>query len=130
MNYVVEGSFCSLCGKCRSSRARRAQHDGGWIVQICSRRTYAKTKYLLRTALRVSSNTSSLFVEVHHYHHARRPNEDRSDRTRNYSSELHAESLQKDRAELPIRSALQVREPLSVKAFTKLTEDFKRQRLH
>jgi hypothetical protein len=130
MDYVVEGSCCSLCGKCRSGRARRAQHDEGWIVQICSRRTCAKTKHLLRTASRISSNTSSLFVEVHHYHHASRPNEDRSDRTRNYSSKLHAESLQKHRAVLPIRSALQVKEPPSVEAFTKLTENFKRQRLH
>jgi hypothetical protein len=107
MDHVVERSCCSLCGKCRSGRARPAQHDRGLIAQVCSRRTCAEIKRLLRKALRTSSNASSLIVEVHHYHHTSRPNENSLHRTHIYSSELHAESLPKDHAVLPVRSALQ-----------------------
>jgi hypothetical protein len=138
MGQVFEGGCCSLCGKCRSGRARRAENDGGMIAQVCSRRTCAEIKHLLRKASRNSSNTSSLVVEVHHYHHTSRPNEDRHDRTHIYSSELHAESLPKGRAVSPVRSVLQrhgrlptIREePPSVEAFTKPSANVVRQRLY
>ncbi|RMZ74099.1 hypothetical protein GMOD_00004940 [Pyrenophora seminiperda CCB06] len=137
MSPVVEGSYCSLCGKCRSGRARRAQDDLGLIAQVCSRRTCAEIKRILRKASRTNSNTSSLVVEVHHYHHTSHPNEDRLDRTHVYSSELHAESLPKDYRVFPIRSALQCHgsppiirgEPPHVKAFTELSENVIGQRL-
>ncbi|KAF2844008.1 hypothetical protein T440DRAFT_473732 [Plenodomus tracheiphilus IPT5] len=107
MAHVVEGVYCSLCGKCRSGRARRAQDDRGFIAQVCSRQSCAEIKHLLRKASRISSNASSLVVEVHHYHHPSRPNEGRLHHTHIYSSELHAEALPKDHVVLLVRSALQ-----------------------
>jgi hypothetical protein len=125
MGQVFEGGCCSLCGKCRSGRARRAEKGEGIIAQVCSRKTCAEIKHLLRKASRNSSNASSLVVEVHHYHHTSRPNEDRIDRTHIYRSELHAESLPKDRAMLPVRE-----EPPPVNPFTKPSENVVRQRLY
>jgi hypothetical protein len=113
MSHVVEERCCSLCRKGRSGRAQRAQHDRGFIAQVCSRRSCAEIKHLLRKASRISSNASSLVVEVHYYHHHSRPNEDRLDRTYIYSSKLYAESLPKDRAVLPIHLALRDRGRLS-----------------
>jgi hypothetical protein len=107
MGPVVEKSCCSLCGKHRSGRARRAQDDRGLVAQVCSRRACAEFKNLLRKASRISSNSSSLVVEVHHYHHTSHANENNFDCTHIYSSELHAESLPKDQAVLSTRSALQ-----------------------
>ena len=125
MDQVFEGGFCSLCRKRRSGRAHRAENDGGMIAEICSRKTCAEIKHLLRKASRNSSKASSLVVEVHHYHHTSRPNEDRIDRTHIYSSELHAESLPKGRAMLPVRE-----QPPPVKALTKPSKNVVRQRLY
>jgi hypothetical protein len=125
MGQVFEGGCCSLCGKCRSGRTRRAEKEEGMIAQVCLRKTCAEIKHLLRKALRNSSNASSLVVEVYHYYHTNRLNEDRIDRTYIYRSELYTESLPKDRAMLPVRE-----EPPPINPFTKPSENVVRQRLY
>jgi hypothetical protein len=134
MGQVYNGGCCSLCGKCRSARSHRVQNNEGLIAQICSRRTCAGIKDLLRKRLGNNSNASSLVIEVHHYHHASRPNEDRLERTHIYSSELHAESLPNDHTVLPVCSAGRLstvrEEPPPVEAFTKPSENVVRQRLY
>jgi len=131
MGLIVEENYCSLCGKCRSGRARHAQDDRGLIARVCSRRKCAEIKRILREASRTRSNASSLVVVVHYYHHTSHMNEDRLNRTHIYSSELHAESLPKDYRVLPIRSALQCHgsppivrgETPYVEAFNELSEN-------
>jgi hypothetical protein len=91
---------------------------------ICSRRTCAEVKRMLQEAQRTSGNASSLTVEVHYYHHTNRPNKAGLNRTHIYSSELHSESLPKNRRVLPVRDR-----PSYIGAFTELSGETGGQRL-
>lgn len=122
MGRVDEESYCSICGECRSSRTRRAEHDRGFIEQICSRRKCSQVKRQLRKASRTTGSAGSLVIEIHHYHHTSHLNEADFSRTHVYSSELHAQSLPQNRAVLPARGGTPYVEPL-----TKLSENIVRQ---
>jgi hypothetical protein len=91
---------------------------------ICSRRTCAEVKRMLQEAQRINSNASSLTVEVHYHHHTNRPNKPDLNRTHIYSSELHSESLPKNRRVPPIRDG-----PSYIGAFTELSGNTREQRL-
>ena len=75
-------SLCLLCGKRRSSRTQHIQD-----VQVCSRKTCAKTQRLIERVLR---DSSSPVIRVHHYYHAIYANNDISN-CLHYSCDLHAE---------------------------------------
>ena len=82
MGHNTKQSLCSLCGKRRSSRAQHAQD-----VQVCSRKTCAKTQRLLERALR---DSSSLVIKVYHYYHVSYMNKDASNCVHYNSCGLHA----------------------------------------
>lgn len=121
---IDERSRCSLCGKCRSGRARCAQHNRGFMEQICLRQKCAEVKHLLQKAPRAIGKAGSLTIEVNYYHHTSRPNEAGLNRTRICSSELHAESLPKNSGVLPVREGLSY-----VGVFTELCGNAGRHRL-
>ncbi|KAF2818234.1 hypothetical protein CC86DRAFT_389098 [Ophiobolus disseminans] len=86
----VKQRSCLLCGRPRSSRAQHMLQDSTLHHLICSRRSCAETKSLLRMA-----SSTSVVVEIHHYYH------DSHVASETYVSELHAESTQQSWAELP-----------------------------
>ncbi|ENI03125.1 hypothetical protein COCC4DRAFT_93524, partial [Bipolaris maydis ATCC 48331] len=71
--------------------------ETGWSGQICRRPKCAESKRLLEHLLRkiseLSSNAGNLAFEVHHYYHFCQQSEADPNRTHNYCSELHAESI-------------------------------------
>ena len=79
MGHNTKQSLCSLCGKRRSSRAQYVQD-----VQVCSRKTCAKTQRLLERALK---NSTSPVITVHHYYHGSYENN-----AIRYSYDLHAKA--------------------------------------
>ena len=93
-----EQRSCSHCGKRRSLRVRRTPEDRTLYGQICSRRSCAEAKTLLRKASVSGARANILVVEVHHYYHTSRPDDET--RSHIHVSELHAGSARDDRAEL------------------------------
>ena len=97
-NTFSEQRSCSHCGRHRSLRVRRTPEDRTLYGQICSRRSCAEAKTLLRKDSVPSSRANILVVEVHHYYYAPRPD----DKTRSHVhvAELQADSAPDGRAEL------------------------------
>ncbi len=109
-----EQRSCSHCGKRRSLRARRTPEDRTPYGQICSRRSCVEARTLVRKASVSGGRANILVVEVHHYYHTRRPD----DETR---SHIHVAELQADSA-LDGRAELSGSDSLSRTAFRGLAE--------
>jgi hypothetical protein len=93
-----EQRSCSHCGRHRSLRVRRTPEDRTLYGQICSRRSCAEAKTLLRKTSVPSGRANILVVEVHHYYYAPRPDDETRSHVR--VAELQADSAPDGRAEL------------------------------
>jgi hypothetical protein len=92
-------SSCLHCGRPRSSRARHASQESTLYNRVCSRRSCAEVKLLLRRASEVNATTCAIVVEIHHYYHTDYSTGNMHAAT--HVSELHAESSLGNWAELP-----------------------------
>jgi hypothetical protein len=92
-------SSCLRCGRPRSSRSRHTIQDSALHNWVCSRRSCAEVKLLLRKASEVDAATTALTVQIHHYY----PIDYCASNTlaAAHISELHAETSQKSCVELP-----------------------------